>query len=77
MTLAKLSARLKQENIPARVYSLNGGLANDTYCIENKADGWDVYYTGRGEKFDVENFSSEDAACDRLYQRIMEIKSEL
>ena len=77
MTLSELSVRLQQENIPDRAYSLSGGFANDTFCIETTGDGWDVYYTERGEKFDVEHFSSEDAACNRLFERIMAAKDDL
>jgi len=55
---------------PAR-YSLDGGLAHDTTCLEYRhKKKWCVYYTERGYRFDERCFDTEEEACEDLLARI-------
>jgi hypothetical protein len=77
MTKAELKELLERENIPDHFYSLNGGFPYDAWCIAETPSGWEVYYTERGEKYQIENFPTEGEACERLYQRIKKMMEYL
>jgi len=77
MTKSELKDLLKKENIPEHFYGLNGGLPYDAWCIAKTPMGWEVYYTERGEKYQVENFISEGEACECLFQRIKKMMEYL
>jgi hypothetical protein len=77
MTKSELKDLLIKESIPTHFYSLDGGLPYDAWCIAKTPTGWDVYYTERGEKYQVENFITEEEACERLHQRIKKMMEYL
>jgi len=77
MTKSELEVLLVNENIPKHFYSLDGGLPYDAWCLEKKRSGWEVYYTERGEKYQVESFDTEEEACERLYQRIKKMMEHM
>jgi hypothetical protein len=62
----ELQQVLDNERFDPRAYSLSGGLANDTLCISEENGMWCYYYTERGERFGLQWFSSEEAACSHL-----------
>ena len=74
MNRSDLKAKLDQLKIPENCYSLNGGLQHDTYCIEKKRSGWEiyyeVYYTELGQKTEIEIFPSENEACSYFYENL-------
>ena len=70
MNRIELSELLISEEIPSNSYSLDGGLQNDTLCIDRTSCGWIVYYTERGVKFEEMGFPSEEDACSYFYERI-------
>lgn len=47
-------------------------LPGETYCIEEKNNKWEVYYTERGTKFDIKEFYTENEACEYFYKWIMQ-----
>ena len=63
MTKNELKQNLIRENIPSDVYSLEGGLPNEVYCLGKNGDVWEVYYSERGQKTSLEVFQTENAAC--------------
>lgn len=67
MTKTELKQNLVRENIPADIYSLEGGLANEVYCLGKNGDVWEVYYSERGQKTSLEFFQTEDVACEFFY----------
>jgi hypothetical protein len=71
VTKAELVARLIRENVPSDSYSLDGGLPNDRYCLQQTFDGWEIYYTEMGKRYDVRHFNTEVEACDYLYIELM------
>jgi hypothetical protein len=77
MNKAELKEILIKEDIPQHFYSLNGGLSYDTWCLSETSTGWEVYYTERGEKYQVKNFHSEEEACEHLYQKIKKLMEYL
>ena len=67
MNRSALRAALDAAHVSPRSYSLDGGLANDTVCLESVPSGhWLVYYTERGSRFDEIEFGSEHDACRYL-----------
>lgn len=49
------------------MYSLLIGVfPNVAYCLIKNEDGWEVYYSERGEKSDIQQFASESEACEYL-----------
>ena len=66
MTTSELKQILDNERFDPRVYSLDGGMANDTLCLSREGCQWIVYYTERGLRFDDKCFESESDACNHL-----------
>lgn len=70
MNKVELKRVLDSEGFNPRVYSLDGGLSNDTLCLTHEGGRWGVYYTERGVRFDEQWFDSESAACERLLSEL-------
>jgi hypothetical protein len=68
MTAIDLEAKLRQHNIPSSSYSLKGGLPNEAYCLERLTDKWAVYYSERGSKTSLKEFTTENEACEYFIQ---------
>lgn len=51
-------------------------LPGESYCLEEKNNKWEVFYTERGSKFDIKEFSSETEACEYFYNWIMQRNSK-
>ena len=58
-------AALEQELITGGHHGwyLAGGLLDDTVTLNRTANGWEVYYSERGKKYNVRTFPTEDEAC--------------
>lgn len=48
--LKDLKELLMVKNVPQDLYSLEGGLPGESYCIEKTEDKWHLYYSERGVK---------------------------
>lgn len=70
MDSIELKKIFERERIPKDLYSLKGGLPNESYCLEKNTDKWEVYYSERGIKSDLKVFDTEEAACKHLYKRV-------
>lgn len=73
MKKVELVQLLEKENIPLNSYCLDGGLPNDRLCLDRTRQGWIVYYTEMGEKYEEVGFPSEEDACKYFYKRIKEV----
>jgi len=73
MNKEELKRVLDSEGFNSRVYSLDGGLSNDTLCLSNEGGRWGVYYTERGIRFSEEWFDSESDACQCLLRRLRDL----
>lgn len=72
MNRVDLEARLKEQKINPRSYSLNGGLPSETYVLSDEGNGkWSVYYSERGERSSERLFKSEADACEDLFRRLI------
>lgn len=72
-----LKGKLLKENIPEDLYSLEGGLPNEAYCLNQNRDIWEVYYSERGKKTELKTFTSEDEACVYFYHFLTEMMKDL
>lgn len=70
MDIANLKQRLEAEGFPADMYSLSGGLPNETYCLEQRGNRWAVYYSERGKRSGEHLFSNESDACEFFLSRL-------
>lgn len=67
MSIGELKAVFESERVPQDLYSLSGGLPNESYCIMQANGQWEVYYSERGVKSSCNFFDTENDACLYLY----------
>ena len=72
MKKQELQQTLIDENVPDDLYSLNGGLPNEAFCLNKDQNSWEVYYSERGVKSQLMKFSTEEEACDYFYKTVLE-----
>jgi hypothetical protein len=70
MTKSELKQQLIKENIRTDSYCLDGGLPNESFCLNNNGKAWEVYYSERGQKTGLKTFHSEDEACNYFYNSL-------
>lgn len=71
MTVEELKKRLDAIGVPEDLYSLLiGGFPNEAWCLIKNEDGWEVYYSERGNKRGARQFKSESDACDYLDKKV-------
>ena len=75
MNKQELEEVLLLNKVPKDLYSLSGGLPNESYCLEKDKNRWHVYYSERGIKTSVGYFENEEAACECLLKEIRKIVS--
>ena len=46
-------------------------LPGESYCLEEKDNKWEVFFTERGAKFETKVFISETEACEYFYNWII------
>ncbi|MBT2647092.1 hypothetical protein J7E52_10225 [Bacillus sp. ISL-34] len=73
MKKEELQQMLINANVPKDLYNLNGGLPNESFCLNKEDNIWEVYYSERGVKSQLKKFDSEDEACDYFYKTILEL----
>ena len=62
--------RLRELLLDGDPVSLDGERHDETYVLENRGHGWLVFFLERGRKQDFRKYSSEDAACRDLLERL-------
>ena len=70
MNIKELKELLIKKNIPLDLYSLEGGLPNESYCIEKIGNKWHFYYSERGIKRTIAYFDNEEKAVDAFIAEI-------
>ncbi|EJS51781.1 hypothetical protein CN507_16995 [Bacillus cereus] len=69
----ELEQKLLQEEVPKDLYSLKGGLPNESYCLNEQSGVWEVYYSERGTKSNLKTLNSETEACEYFYTSLIEM----
>ncbi|HEY4023249.1 MAG TPA: hypothetical protein VGM75_31480 [Pseudonocardiaceae bacterium] len=67
----ELIEALNKAGVAPSTYSLKGNLPSEKYCLEQRSDGWAVYYSERGQRTGEVVYGSEDEACDALYSKLV------
>ena len=71
MDRKELQRRLKDEGIDPSSYELAGGLPEENYCLEERANGWAVYYSERASRVGERLFTTEDEACAYFLETLL------
>lgn len=71
MSINDLHLDLIANGIRDDAYCLTGGLPSERYTIEQTDEVWLVYYSERGIKSGLQQFTNESDACEELLSRIL------
>jgi hypothetical protein len=64
---------LREKNVPDYYYNLdNFGEIDQRVCLEPDGDGWLVYYSERGQMFNLVKYRTEEEACNDILHRLVE-----
>lgn len=70
MNIRELEEKLDALAIPKDMYSImEGGLPNEKFCIVQE-ENWQVYYSERGCKTGLQEFESEESACEYFFEEL-------
>ena len=72
-----LRKMLTDSNIPKDTYSLDGGLLNEAYCLNQNGDRWEVYYSERAQKTGLKIFETESEACEYFYNSLVQMLKDM
>ena len=72
MNKKELKNILDKEGINPSAYCLDGGLPNEQYVLSDDNERWSVYYSERGIRSNMNNFSSEGEACNYILHLLLE-----
>ena len=71
MTKDILRNTLIEMGVPSMLYNLEGtGRTDERFCLECTNNEWKVYFSERGVKTTNEIFSSEEEACQFIYEQL-------
>lgn len=78
MTIAELYSKLQKLEVSEDGYYLHGlyGSSNDDNCLTlsirkgNYTVQYEVYYKEKGEKHSLKIFTTEEEACEYIYERL-------
>jgi hypothetical protein len=73
MNKQELYVRLIQEQLQADAYWLDGELPNEALTLNEEHGRWQVYYSERGQKTNLQEFDTETQACTYFCQAISEM----
>ena len=68
---------LQLNNTPSKLFSLVGGLPNESVCIENHNNHWGVYYSERGKRNNFTEYDCEDDACNAFLELLLSTNERL
>ena len=66
MNVIELERQLAQRGFNVCTIYTGDGNPEDRYAIILEGNLWNVYYTERGERFELQQFSTETEACEYL-----------
>lgn len=66
---------LKKMGVPSHHYNLDGaGRDDERLCLDYTNNEWSVYYSERGVKTTNIKFSSEEEACQYIYEQLVGVR---
>lgn len=71
MRMRELKAALDQAGVRERAYDLEGSSKDEVYCLDKVQGSWVVYYRERGIRREERFFSSEDEACQYIFDLLI------
>lgn len=72
MNKTELKARLVKEGFSANAYSIDGPLPSyEGLILETSGAGWRIEHFERGIRRELDSFTSEQQACDRMYELLV------
>jgi hypothetical protein len=74
LTRHSLAELLDREGIHERAYNLFGAHKPEAIVMDQRTDGWVVFYTERGEESDLRRYPDEAAACLDLLERVWNVE---
>lgn len=72
LTRETTAALLERLGVPADRYHLSGAHINDALVLDQRPEGWVVFYTERGLESQHRAHETEAAACADLVERLLE-----
>jgi hypothetical protein len=72
MDRAELERRLVAKRIPADAYTLWGSDRDNTLNLEQRGNGFIVYYSERGTRHSSRSFGSEADACNYFLETLVD-----
>lgn len=69
MDKAKLGVILKGLHIPEDSYSIDK-IKDESLCLVFDGGSWNIFYSERGSRTDVQSFTNEEEACEAFLTRI-------
>ena len=68
MTISKLKEKIAVSNLPNDIcfFMKHEGFPNEAFCFVEKDNKYEVYYSERGCKRGLAEFTTEDEACEHL-----------
>lgn len=70
MTIPEMLKNIKNSNIPDDAYSIGGKFQNESLCMQEKVEGWEIFYYERGLKTGIVIFRNEDKACEYFLEKL-------
>lgn len=67
MNVKTLGTELQKIGVPQGAYQLSIGLPNEKFCIGQNGSKWETYYSERGNKSGLKEFTDEESACEYFY----------
>ncbi|MDO4271165.1 MAG: hypothetical protein Q4C72_09630 [Eubacteriales bacterium] len=75
MNIKQLRAILNYLKVPNEFYNLGEyGLRDMRVCLEKKLTHWEVFFSERGQHFDVSIFDNETDACLALLKEALHME---
>jgi hypothetical protein len=73
MKATELKRRLAAEGFRKDVYGIDGSLPSyEGLILERTETGWKIDHFERGMRRELEAFSTEEQACQRMYELLIE-----
>lgn len=70
MNIRELEQKFDYYKVPKSWYCI-GGEAQYAYCLNYEKGKWILFTLERGEHSIIEEFDTEDVACEKLYKLLM------